>query len=56
MKDWPSGSYLIVECEELRIFIVWYKYNYKKKGKRLKNICFFAPTQHTNTKYLCCVC
>ena len=33
MKDWPSGSYLTVECEELKLFFVGYKYNYKKKGK-----------------------
>ena len=33
MKDWPSGSYLVAECEELKLFIVGYKYSYKKKGK-----------------------
>ena len=33
MKDWPSGSYLVAECEELKLFIVRYKYNYKKKSK-----------------------
>ena len=33
MKDWPSGSYLVAECEEIGLFIVGYKYNYKKKCK-----------------------
>ena len=33
MKDWPSGSYLVLECEELGMFFVGYKYNYRKKGK-----------------------
>lgn len=33
MKDWPSGSYLVVECEELQLFMVGYKYNYRKNGK-----------------------
>lgn len=33
MKDWPSGSYLVAECAELKLFIVGYKYSYKKKGK-----------------------
>ena len=33
MKDWPSGSYLVLECEELGLFFVGYKYNYKRKCK-----------------------
>ena len=33
MKDWPSGSYLVLECEELELFSVGYKYNYKRKFK-----------------------
>ena len=32
MKDWPSGSYLVVECDELQLFMVGYKYSYKKKA------------------------
>lgn len=33
MKDWPSGSYLVVECEKLKLFMVGYKYSYKKPSK-----------------------
>ena len=33
MKEWPSGSYLAAECEEIGLFIVGYEYSYKKKGK-----------------------
>ena len=33
MKDQPLDSYLVLECEELEIFFVGYKYNYKKKGE-----------------------
>lgn len=33
MKNWPGGSYLVLECEEEGLFFVGYKYNYRKKGK-----------------------
>jgi hypothetical protein len=33
MKDWPLGSYLVVECEELKLFMIGCKYNYRKSGK-----------------------
>ena len=32
MKDWPSGSYLVLECKEIALFYVGYKYSYKRKG------------------------
>ena len=32
MEGWPAGSYLVLECEELRLFFIGYKYNYNKKG------------------------
>ena len=31
MKDWPAGSYLVLECKELEPFFVGYKYNYRKR-------------------------
>ena len=31
-KDWPAGTYIVLRCKELGLFIVAYKYNYKKKG------------------------
>jgi len=33
MKDWPSGSYLVLECKEHRLFAVGYKYSLRSKGK-----------------------
>ena len=33
MKDWPSGSYLVMECEEHGLWMIGYKYSYKKKGE-----------------------
>ena len=42
MKDWPSGSYLVVECDELQLFMVGYKYSYKKKGKFLRLEIYFV--------------
>ena len=30
MIDWPSGSYLVLECKEVGLFYVGYKYSYKQ--------------------------
>ena len=35
MKDWPSGSYLVLQCKEHRLFAVGYKYSLRSKGKWL---------------------
>ena len=34
MKEWNAGSYLVMECEEHRLWIIGYKYSYKKKGEK----------------------
>ena len=39
MKDWPSGSYIVLECKELEMVFVGYKYNYRKKGTYTKRTC-----------------
>lgn len=36
MKPWPAGSYLVLECKKDKVFMVGYKYNYKKKGMSLR--------------------
>ncbi len=41
-KDWLSISYLVAEYENIKIFIVGYKYNYKKKSERFKTNFVFA--------------
>jgi hypothetical protein len=33
MKDWPSGSHLVLECSEAKLFICGYKYSHRKKGE-----------------------
>jgi hypothetical protein len=33
MKDWPSGSHLVMECKEHGMFICAYKYSHRKKGE-----------------------
>lgn len=33
MKDWPSGSHLVLECKEHKMFICAYKYSHRKKGE-----------------------
>ena len=33
MKDWPSGSYIVLECKEHRLFAVGYKYSLRSKSK-----------------------
>lgn len=33
MKDWPSGSHLVLECKESGLFICGYKYSHRKKGE-----------------------
>ena len=38
MKDWPAGSYLILECEDLQLIFIGYKYSYKKKGGFVCNL------------------
>ena len=47
MKDWPSGSYLVAECEEIGMFIVGYKYSYKKKGTFLGKSSYLLNTSLT---------
>ena len=39
MKDWPSGSYIVLECKELEMVFVGYKYNYRKRGTYTKQTC-----------------
>lgn len=43
MKDWPSGSQLVMECKEHGMFICAYKYSHRKKGefKSIVIICIF---------------
>lgn len=38
MQDWPSGSYLVLECEELQLIFIGYKYSYKRKGRFVCNL------------------
>ena len=33
MKDWPSGSYVVLECKEHKLFAVGYKYSLRSKSK-----------------------
>lgn len=33
MDKWNAGSYLVMECEEHGLWILGYKYSYKKKGE-----------------------
>lgn len=62
MKDWPGGGYLVLVCEELRLFFVGYKYNYRKNGELLfikpssaflssplYSVCFFLGTWNSGS-------
>ena len=49
MKDWPSGSYLVVECKQLKLFMIGYKYSFKKKGKHCQLLCL----KLNKTTYIC---
>ena len=31
MEGWPSGTYLVLECEDLCMFYVAHRYSYKRK-------------------------
>lgn len=35
MKDWPSGSSIVLECKEEKLFAVGYKYSLRSKGALL---------------------
>lgn len=47
MKDWPSGSYLVLECKEIELFYVGYKYSYKRKG--MSAICNVNSAHHIHS-------
>lgn len=47
MKDWPSGSYLVLECKEVGLFYVGYKYSYKRKGT--STICTIYTAYHMHS-------
>ena len=36
MKDWPSGSYVVLECKEHKLFAVGYKYSLRSKSEFVK--------------------
>ena len=44
MKKWPSRSYLVLECKEVGLFYVGYKYSYKRKG--MSTICNIYSAHH----------
>ena len=46
MKDWPSGSYIVLECEEHRLFAVGYKYSLRSKSECVLCFVFFFSQCH----------
>lgn len=54
MQDWPSGSYIVYECEEIGLFYVGYKYSWKRKGKYFVslNTIFVVSKKYFNTNCL----
>ena len=46
-KDWPSGSYLVLECKDLELFYVGYNYSYKQNAVSV--ISNFYSAHHINS-------
>jgi len=45
MKDWPPGSYIVMECKKHKLFAVGYKYSLwsKSKSQLVKSMfCLFS--------------
>ena len=53
MKDWPSGSWVVLESKEHRLFAVGYKYSLRSKSKSMFGICMLLLCLLV-TNNLCC--
>lgn len=38
MESWPSGSYIVLECKQQRLFAVGYRYSLRSKGMSFSSV------------------
>ena len=54
MESWPSGSYMVLECKEQKLFAVGYRYSLRSKGMSFSFVLLDTilnsskPTKHDN--------